>query len=44
MAKEALQSVGDIVKRSGDEKVIGSYYLEFSRSGGFKVGREALRT
>jgi len=31
MAKEALRSIEDIVKRPGDEKVIGSYYLEFSR-------------
>ena len=31
MAKEALRSVEDIVKRLGDGKAIGSYYLEFSR-------------
>jgi len=30
-AEEALRSVEDIVKRLGDGKVIGSYYLEFSR-------------
>jgi len=30
MAKEALRSIEDIVKRPGDEKVIGSYYLELS--------------
>jgi len=31
MAEEALRSVEDIIKRLGDGKVIGSYYLEFSR-------------
>jgi len=30
-AEEALRSVEDIVKRLGDGKAIGSYYLEFSR-------------
>jgi hypothetical protein len=31
LAEETLRSVEYIVKRLGDEKVIGSYYLEFSR-------------
>ncbi len=31
MAKEALQNVGDIIKRLGDGKVAGNYYPEFSR-------------
>jgi 2-polyprenyl-3-methyl-5-hydroxy-6-metoxy-1,4-benzoquinol methylase len=31
MAEEALRSVEDNVKRLGDEKVVGSYYLEFGR-------------
>jgi 2-polyprenyl-3-methyl-5-hydroxy-6-metoxy-1,4-benzoquinol methylase len=30
LAEEALRSVEDIVEGLGDEKVIGSYYLEFN--------------
>jgi len=31
LADEALRSVEDIVEGLGDEKIIGSYYLEFNR-------------
>jgi SAM-dependent methyltransferase len=31
LAEEALRSIEDIVKRLGDGKAVGSYYLEFSR-------------
>jgi hypothetical protein len=31
MAEKALRNVEDIIKRLGDGKVIGSYYLEFNR-------------
>jgi predicted RNA methylase len=30
-AREALLSVAEIVKNFGDQRAIGSYYLEFSR-------------
>jgi hypothetical protein len=30
-AREALLSIEEIVKNFGDQKAIGSYYLEFSR-------------
>jgi hypothetical protein len=30
-AREALLSVVEVVKNFGDQKAIGSYYLEFSR-------------
>ena len=30
-AEKALRNVEDIIKRLGDGKVIGSYYLEFNR-------------